>query len=162
FELADPLVRPRELAFGADAPWCARELQLVLQMHAAVALVLESLLDREQLRVLALELDSHLFVVGSGGERGFEGALELDDPRVQTPDLLVCLDQPPASRLERQLGAAQAPLGQQLVRGPVHFVSGCLTRQAMRDCSDHSSMKPGEADCENSPPDSEKVASCAS
>jgi hypothetical protein len=32
-------------------------------------------------------------------------------------------------------------------------------RQAMRDCSDHSSMKPGEALCENRPPDSPKEAS---
>ena len=41
-------------------------------------------------------------------------------------------------------------------------LSPCLTRQAIRDCSDHSSMNPGEASCENSPPDSLNVASCAS
>ncbi len=35
-------------------------------------------------------------------------------------------------------------------------------RQAMRDCSDHSSMKPGEAVCEKRPPDSEKDARLAS
>ena len=32
----------------------------------------------------------------------------------------------------------------------------------MRDCSDQSSMKPGDACWENSPPDSANVASCAS
>ena len=32
--------------------------------------------------------------------------------------------------------------------------SSWRTRQAMRDCSDQSSMNPGEACCENSPPDS--------
>ena len=32
----------------------------------------------------------------------------------------------------------------------------------MRDCSDQSSMNPGEACWENSPPDSANVASCAS
>ena len=32
----------------------------------------------------------------------------------------------------------------------------------MRDCSDHSSMKPGEAVCENSPPDSANEARLAS
>ena len=36
------------------------------------------------------------------------------------------------------------------------------SRWAMRDCSDHSSMNPGEACWENSPPDSAKVASWAS
>ena len=36
------------------------------------------------------------------------------------------------------------------------------SRQAMRDCSDHSSMKPGEAVCEKSPPDSANDASAAS
>ena len=35
-------------------------------------------------------------------------------------------------------------------------------RRAMRDCSDHSSMKPGDACCENRPPDSANVASWAS
>ena len=38
----------------------------------------------------------------------------------------------------------------------------CRTRQAIRDCSDHSSMKPGDAAWEKSPPDSAKVASCGS
>ena len=36
------------------------------------------------------------------------------------------------------------------------------SRCAMRDCSDHSSMNPGDACWENSPPDSANVASCAS
>ena len=35
-------------------------------------------------------------------------------------------------------------------------------RHAMRDCSDHSSIKPGEAVCEKRPPDSEKEARAAS
>src|ERR1700733_1951320 len=35
-------------------------------------------------------------------------------------------------------------------------------RHAMRDCSDHSSMKPGDAACENRPPDSENDARLAS
>ena len=35
-------------------------------------------------------------------------------------------------------------------------------RRAIRDCSDQISMKPGDADCENSPPDSANVASCMS
>src|SRR5665811_2031287 len=33
---------------------------------------------------------------------------------------------------------------------------------AIRDCSDQSSMKPGEADCEKRPPDSAKEARSAS
>ena len=36
------------------------------------------------------------------------------------------------------------------------------SRQAIRDCSDHSSMKPGEAACENSPPDCANDARLAS
>jgi hypothetical protein len=36
------------------------------------------------------------------------------------------------------------------------------SRQAIRDCNDHSSMKPGDAAWEKRPPDSEKVASWAS
>ena len=40
--------------------------------------------------------------------------------------------------------------------------SWSLTRQAIRDCSDHSSMNPGEAAWENRPPDSAKLASCGS
>ena len=35
-------------------------------------------------------------------------------------------------------------------------------RCARRDCSDHSSMKPGEACWENSAPPDSNVASCAS
>src|SRR2546421_6803544 len=38
----------------------------------------------------------------------------------------------------------------------------CLTRHAILDCSDHSSMNPGDAAWENKPPDSAKVASWAS
>ena len=47
------------------------------------------------------------------------------------------------------------------MRGP-YPRSELRTRQAIRDCSDQISMKPGEASWENSPPDSENVASCAS
>ncbi len=61
---------------------------------------------------------------------------------------------------------AAVPHGEpeQLVSGPVHLdSSGSLcSRHAILDCSENSSMKPGEAVCENSPPDSENDASCAS
>ena len=40
--------------------------------------------------------------------------------------------------------------------------SSSRSRHAMRDCSDHSSMNPGEAACEKRPPDSEKEARLAS
>ncbi len=40
--------------------------------------------------------------------------------------------------------------------------SSSRSRHAMRDCSDHSSMNPGEAVCEKRPPDSEKEARPAS
>jgi hypothetical protein len=36
------------------------------------------------------------------------------------------------------------------------------SRQAMRDCNDHSSMNPGEALCENRPPDCANEARLAS
>jgi hypothetical protein len=95
-------------------------------------------------------------------------------------------NKPSESRLARagqaaQITALHIPLtamphrvAEELISGPVHdeecysgragskSTHSLRRRQAIRDCSENSSMNPGEAVCENSPPDSEKEARAAS
>jgi len=72
------------------------------------------------------------------------------------------------------LTAVPHRIAEELISGPVHseecyswaggiqIAYSLRSRQAIRDCSENSSMKPGEAVCEKSPPDSAKEARLAS
>ena len=151
--------------------------QLMLSLDRAVALGLEQLGDLPALLLglaQALLQARHMTLEGLDGRFGGLGA--------GRERRLAALGGPAGPAFGEQVALATAPCTARVSPGSLvslsHHVALDATpstgqrallagyslrrRQAMRDCSDHSSMNPGEAVWLNSPPDCEKDASEAS
>ena len=106
---------------------------------------------------------------GALEDKGFEERLmrltapadQHQQDRCRGPDLGPVLTELAA---QHELDALPGDKAEQGVCLVFHSLSLCRFRTlyAIRDCSDHSSMKPGLACCENSPPDSPNPASAGS
>ncbi len=142
-----------------DAP----ELQLALgqALGAATGRLLGLEQALLQAREMGLErLDRGLSRLGAAQQPGVPGLRGAHGAALGEQVALAALRRPARRRLrffgDHRVSVRLPPDAMRPAQGRLR------RRQAMRDCSENSSMKPGEAVCENSPPEAAKLARLAS